>query len=151
LPEADVSTSHEYSSLEALPDVRWGSPNYTEYEAAEGRFAMVRNHRMVQVLDQIRQEMSEHAELAAGEHEAIVSTAEEVALAFSAGLLGILLRGSSLAAVALSALPVWRRVDPLAILALSDEERRKREEELRSARENEDVSEEAVGRLLDAE
>ena len=57
----------------------------------------------------------------------------------------------NLAAVALSALPVWRRVDPLAILALSDEERRKREEELRAARETEDQSEEAVGRLLDDE
>ena len=104
---------------------------------------------MMQALDQIRQELAEDAELMAGDRETIVSTAEEVALAFSAGLLGILLRGSSLAAVALTSLPIWRRVDPLAILALTDEERRKREEELRSARETEDLSEEAVGRLLD--
>ena len=106
---------------------------------------------MMQALDQIRQELTEDAELMAGERDAIVSRTEEVALAFSAGLLGILLRGSSLAAVALTSLPVWRRVDPLAILALSDEERRRREEELRKARETEDSREEAVGRLLDAD
>jgi cytochrome oxidase Cu insertion factor (SCO1/SenC/PrrC family) len=154
LPEADVLTSHANSSSEEFlhepHEVQRNPYDRAEHAAAaEGRFAMVRSQQMMQALDQIRQEMAEDAELAAGERETIVSTAEEVALAFSAGLLGILLRGSSLAAMALSALPVWRRVDPLAILALSDEERRKREEELRSARETEDQSEEAVGRLLD--
>jgi hypothetical protein len=152
-PEGNVSGIHEDSGSEELNHVQEARPNpYRQTEqaaAAEGRFAIVRNQQMMQVLDQIRQEMAEDAELVAGERELIVSSAEEVAVVFSAGLLGILLRGSSLAAVAVSALPVWRRVDPLAILALSDEERRKREEELRSARETEDSSEEAVGRLLD--
>ncbi len=44
---------------------------------------------------------------------------------------------------------MWRRLDPLAILSLSDEERARREEDLRKAREEEDAKEKAVGRLLD--
>ena len=150
--EVTVPASQESSgSEELIHEVRRDPLAYTERAAAaEGRFAIVRNQQMMKALDQLRQEMTEDAELMAGEREAIVSGAEEVALAFSAGLLGILLRGSSLAAVALTSLPVWRRVDPLAILALTDEERKRREEELRSARETEDSSEEAVGRLLDA-
>ena len=37
----------------------------------------------------------------------------------------LLLRTGSLVGAALSAMPLWRRVDPLAILALSDDERKK--------------------------
>jgi hypothetical protein len=148
--ETGISISREDSSSEELlQEARRNSSIHSEREAAEGRFSIVRSQQMMQALDEIRQEMAEDAALAAGERETIVSSAEKVAVAFSAGLLGILLRGSSLAAVALSSLPIWRRVDPLAILALSDEERRKREEELRAAQEKEDSSEEAVGRLLD--
>jgi hypothetical protein len=148
--ELPTSQENETSQGEELLQARRDSYHHAEPATDDdGRFAIVRNQQMLQALDQIRQEMADHAELVEGESDLIVSAAEEVALAFSAGLLGILLRGSSLAAVALSALPVWRRVDPLAILALSDEERRKREEELRAARDTEDLSEEAVGRLLD--
>ena len=150
---ATIPASHETSAAEGLiQEVQRDPLVFTERTTvAEGRFAIVRNQQMMQALDQIRQELAEEAKLTAGEREEMVSTAEEVAVAFSAGLLGILLRGSSLAAVALTSLPIWRRVDPLAILALTDEERKRREEELRSARETEDSGEEAVGRLLDAD
>jgi len=147
-PEAGVLMSHE-SSERLAQENRRDPSRHGEYEAAHGRLAILRTQQMAQVLDQIREEMASDAELAAGEREIIVSSAEGVALAASAGLIGLLLRGGSLAAVALSALPVWRRVDPLAVLALSDEERKKREEELRAALETEDLGEEAVGRLLD--
>jgi hypothetical protein len=145
-----IPMNHESSSSEGLAqETRRDSSRHGEYEAGDGRFAVLRTQQMMQMLDQIREEMANDAELAAGQREMVVSSAEGVALAVSAGLLALLLRGSSLAAVALSALPVWRRVDPLAVLALSDEERKKREEELRAAQEKEDVGEEAVGRLLD--
>ena len=52
--------------------------------------------------------------------------------------------GGSLAAAALSSLPLWRRVDPLAVLALSEEERWQREQEMRAAQRDE-----SIGRLLD--
>jgi hypothetical protein len=149
-PEVELSTSRERSGSEELVQAaRQDTHDHVEREATEARFATVRSHQMLQALDQIREEMAEDAALVEGEQETVVSSAEKVAVAFSVGLLGVLLRGSSLAAVALSSLPIWRRVDPLAILALSDEERRKRVEELRSAQETEDSGEEAVGRLLD--
>jgi hypothetical protein len=44
---------------------------------------------------------------------------------------------------------MWRRVDPLAVLTISEEERVRREQELRSARELEDQTERGVGDLLD--
>jgi hypothetical protein len=63
----------------------------------------------------------------------------------SSGLLALLMRGGSLAAAALSSLPLWRRVDPLAVLALSEEERWQREQDIRAAQRDEES-----GRLLDA-
>jgi hypothetical protein len=60
-------------------------------------------------------------------------------------VLALLLRGGSLAAAALSSVPLWRRVDPLAVLALSEEERWQREQDIRAAQ-----REEESGRLLDA-
>ena len=65
-------------------------------------------------------------------------------------LLSTLLRGGALFAAALSALPLWRGVDPLVVLALSEEERRKREQELERAREAEDRGSDEIGSLLDA-
>ena len=52
-------------------------------------------------------------------------------------------------ALTLSSLPIWTPVDPLAVLTISDEERRRREEDLRKAREAEDDTERGVGELLD--
>ena len=59
------------------------------------------------------------------------------------------MRGGSLAALAFSSLPLWRGVDPLAVLALSDEERERLQEDLKKAKEQEDEDEKAVGELLD--
>jgi hypothetical protein len=104
---------------------------------------------MVQALDRIRQEMTDDARDLADAHQVTVSAAEGAALILSLGWLGALLRSGSLAAIAFSALPMWRRVDPLAVLTISEEERLKREQELRSARELEDRMEAGVGDLLD--
>ena len=70
------------------------------------------------------------------QRQVTVSAAEGFALMLSLGWLGVLLRGGSLAAIAFSALPMWRRVDPLAVLTISEEERVRREQDLRSARES---------------
>ena len=94
-------------------------------------------------------EMTEDADGVANEQQILVSSTEAVALLLSLGWLGVLLRGGSLAAVAFSSLPLWSRVDPLAVLAISEEERRRLEEDLRKAREAEDQAEKGVGRLLD--
>jgi hypothetical protein len=74
---------------------------------------------------------------------------EGATLAASISLLGILSRAGSMAAAALTSLPMWRRVDPLAVLSVSEEERQKREQEMREAEEAEDREGKGVGRLLD--
>jgi hypothetical protein len=76
-------------------------------------------------------------------------TANGVTLAFSTGLMLMLMRSSSLWAVALSALPLWRRVDPLAVLAITPEERRKLERDLREAEQREDTAGAGLARVLD--
>ena len=63
----------------------------------------------------------------------------------SAGFLASLLRSGSLAAVAVSSLPLWSPVDPLAVLAMSREERERRERELKAARD----ADGRVGSVLD--
>jgi hypothetical protein len=93
--------------------------------------------------------MTDSADEAAHEQEVIVSAAEGVMIAASMAWLALLLRGGSLAALAFSSIPLWRGVDPLAVLALSDEERERIEEDNRKARDEEDEKEKAVGRLLD--
>ena len=76
---------------------------------------------------------------------------ERVGLAISTGLIALITRGSALVSAVLSAVPMWGRVDPLAVLALSPKERKKRERELRAAAEREDRDSRHIGSLLDAE
>ena len=47
----------------------------------------------------------------------------------------------------MSSLPVWSSIDPLMVLALSDAERRKLEEDQRRARVHEEEA--GLGKLLD--
>ncbi len=44
-------------------------------------------------------------------------------MAMTTGGLALLLRGGSLFAMAVSAIPIWKRIDPLMILSLSDDDR----------------------------
>jgi len=120
-----------------------------ELEPARIGLELAGNERMMQALDRIRQEMTDDARQLADEHQITVSAAEGFALMLSLGWLGLLLRGGSLAAIALSSLPMWRRVDPLAVLAISEEERLRREQDLQNARKLEDQTDTGVGNLLD--
>ena len=70
-------------------------------------------------------------------------------IATSVGLLSLLLRSGSLVGAALSAMPLWQRVDPLAVVALSKEEREKLQRDLRLAEEAEDEKAGGIGRLFD--
>jgi len=106
---------------------------------------------MLDALDHVREEIIEESESRALEERMSVSIVDSAALATSFGLLGLLSRAPSLAAVALSSLPIWSRVDPLAVLTISEEERKRREKDLREAQEAEDQADQGVGRLLDNE
>jgi hypothetical protein len=68
----------------------------------------------------------------------LVATAEGLVALLSSGLAAFILRGGPLLASALSSLPLWKRVDPLAVLNLSEAERWQREEEMRAARQAEE-------------
>ena len=103
---------------------------------------------MWDALNMLGDQISEDSERQEAEVEQTRSRIERAALAMSTGALALLLRGSSLAAMALSSLPVWARVDPLSVLLLSDRERKKREQELRDAEILEDQGD-RLGDLLD--
>jgi hypothetical protein len=94
--------------------------------------------------------MEDEAEHAARTGRLLAFAAEGVTIATSVGLLSLLLRSGSLLGAAISSLPLWRRVDPLAVLALSDEEREKLERDRRVAEEAENEEGEGVGRILDS-
>jgi hypothetical protein len=102
-----------------------------------------------EALDELRSDLSEEAARAELQPTLAWTAVRGVAVAFSTSVLGAFLRAGSLLAMTLSSLPIWLRFDPLAILALSDTERRRREQELREAEEREDEAERRVGRLLD--
>ena len=141
----DGSALERLIAGEAYQDLSDGGDS----EVFSGQGALLDSERMARVLDRIRMEMTEDADGVANEQQILVYSTEAVVLLLSLGWLGVLLRAGSLAAVAFSALPLWSRVDPLAVLAISEEERRRLEEDLRKAREAEDRAEKGVGQLLD--
>ncbi|MHC5005331.1 MAG: cadherin-like domain-containing protein, partial [Planctomycetota bacterium] len=85
-----------------------------------------------QALTQLRRELSQSEGRRQGPEEMTIQTVESVAIAISTGVIASILRSSSLWAAAASAMPLWRRVDPLVVLTVSNEEREKMLTELRS-------------------
>ena len=147
--EGESPTSSGALSYAALTNAsRHDSSARSEPTDTSGKSALVASERVARALDRIREDMTDDANRLASGQQIAVSATEGVALALSLGWLGLLLRGGSLAALAFSALPLWSRVDPLAVLAISEEERMRLEDDLRKA--EEDEKERAVGQLLDA-
>ncbi len=97
----------------------------------------------------MRQDLIEESRNQALDTRITVSVAESAALLSSFGFLAALSRVGTLAAAALSSLPAWRRFDPLAVLYVSEEERWRRERDVRDAEAAEDREDEEVGRILD--
>ena len=96
-------------------------------------------------LDRLRNDLQDDAR-GNGANGTLHAAVETIGIAFSGALVAIALRSSALWAAALSSLPLWRRIDPLMVLGLSDEERRKLEAQQREARSEERSG---VGRVLD--
>jgi VCBS repeat-containing protein len=74
-------------------------------------------------LDLLRQELGQEAASDAADLELRVGAAEGALAGMLAGALALLARGSTIVAAMLSSLPMWRGVDPLAVLGVSDERR----------------------------
>ena len=83
--------------------------------------------------------------------ESKVVFVEGAALAFSTSIFAILSRVGSLVAAAISSVPIWRRLDPLAVLALSQDEREERRRKLREAAAREAQESGTVSNLIDGE
>jgi hypothetical protein len=104
---------------------------------------------LVEALDDMERTMREDAEEAQAERGLFFSSVQGLALVVSSSLVGALLRGGSLIAMALSSLPLWRWFDPLAVLALTETERRRQAEKLRAEAAAEGRTSEGLRRLLD--
>ncbi len=118
-------------------------------DAPDAVAQLMANQRMMDALDRVRDEIIEESESRAQEERISVSIVDSAGLATSVGLLGLLSRAPSLAAAAMTSLPIWRGADPLDVLSVSEEERKRREKDLRDEKAAEDREDEGVGRLLD--
>jgi hypothetical protein len=98
----------------------------------------------------MRRDVLEHDESDAEGSRWLLPAFRTVAMATIAGLLTTMLRAGSLLAMAVSSVPFWKRVDPLVILSLSEEERRDLRDRLRVvSREEEHLDELLQGRTED--
>lgn len=114
-------------------------------------------HSVLQLQQQIELAIAESSsEREAGTSEATseleiwVSRTESVVMAAGFGLVAALLRGGSLIAMAASSVPVWKGLDPVAALLVSDSRRDQRAAEIAFAERIEDETDD-VGRILDDE
>jgi hypothetical protein len=70
-------------------------------------------------------------------------------VALTAGFVAWLLHGGSLLASFLVSLPAWRRLDPLAVLGTTGQDRRKLDRKKREEDERESKQFRGLGRVLD--
>ena len=84
-------------------------------------------------IEQLRRELTDAALREKEDPEWAQQAVQSIALAASTGLLGVVMRASTLAAIGASAVPLWQRTDPLSVLSLSDDQRRELELALREA------------------
>ena len=123
---AAATLSRPTTEMEALEEARL-ELLVPELEVPNTAKQLLSSQRMMEALDRVREEMTEDAESQAFDTKLTTSVVESAALATSFSLLAILSRAGSLAASVLSALPMWRHVDPHAVLLISYEARQRRE------------------------
>jgi hypothetical protein len=120
--------------LEVYPQRDRGDPD----EPEEHRAGVSRlDARFWQGLDLATEEMRRDAAARLEAQRMLVSGVEGFAIALSSSALAVALRSGSLIALMASSLPMWRQVDPLAILALSSAERGRLDRQRRKAEEDE--------------
>ena len=90
------------------------------------------NQALWEAIDRMKQDIEGNSE-----QELMAKLGKSTMAGLSAGFVVWLLRGGSLLAALLSAMPLWRRFDPLPILAY----RRKTDEKKRRPRKDEDDAE----------
>ena len=145
----EASRELDSPELQAEPRVRDEESAGSVRQPRPLRPAPLATPQLYEALDELERELGQDAEEVQGKTEFILSAARGLVLVVSSSLVGAVLRGGSLVALALSSLPLWRRFDPLAVLALTDTERRRQAEKLRSEEREEARKARGLSRLLD--
>ncbi|MCP5067600.1 MAG: hypothetical protein GY946_13635, partial [bacterium] len=78
---------------------------------------------LLNTLDQMRREVLESEASDRDSEDWVMQSVQGVAMAMTTGVFALLMRGGSLFAMAVSSIPMWKRMDPLMILSLSDADR----------------------------
>jgi hypothetical protein len=99
-------------------------------------------------LGQAREELERDSSARASEFAVWVARSESVMMAVGLGLVASLLRSGSLLALTVSSMPVWKGLDPVAVLMTDRQSLERRASELRFAERIEDETD-GVGRVLD--
>lgn len=102
-------------------------------------------------LDKVSQDLDEAAREQESRELLISGTVKGAGLLLLAGITNWYLKAATLLASLLTALPLWMRFDPLPVLLVSEQERRRREDEARRMRRAEDHRHRGIGRLLDSD
>ncbi|MDH5571792.1 MAG: hypothetical protein OEY89_08510 [Gammaproteobacteria bacterium] len=103
---------------------------------------------MWKALDMMQQQIDESNKMETAD-TVVVTVAKGAGWTFSAGFVTWALRAGSLAATAFSSLPLWRWVDPLPVLNMSERERKEREDSRRRSERLEDKQDRKIGSVLD--
>ncbi len=95
----------------------------------------------------MRRDVLASEEFERDQEDLLAPSVQGFAMVATTGLVAAMLRGSSLVAMALSSVPLWKRMDPLMILSLSNDERRVLASALRAA----EVAERSLDAVLEGE
>ena len=104
--------------------------------------------QIADILEAMRSDLGDRAGQLESEVSIWVGRTDSLVMALGLGLVAQILRSGSLLAVSAASVPLWRGFDPVAVLGVSDDSRRRRADEIRYAERMEDETSD-VGRVLD--
>jgi len=153
--EGDESERQEIEQQENRQGYNWNSSSGydSDYQGPENSntvaSSMLHTHKaMWKALDMLQEQIEENMQQDVSDSVA-VTIAKGATWTFSAGIVTWALRAGSLMATAFSSFPLWRWVDPLPILNISEDERKQKEEDIRREEKAEDYLDKKVRDVLD--
>ncbi len=105
-----------------------------EHDKAAKRYV---HPAFLESIETLRSELTRQLEEEGADIEWVHRSFQSLAIAGATGLLSVIMRSSSLAAIGFSAVPLWKRADPLTVLSLNEDQRRELEASLKSAEDKE--------------
>jgi hypothetical protein len=105
-------------------------------------------HKLAESLGQLADNLDRAIEEREQKAHLIGRVASFSGIALSAGFVAWILRGGSLLASFLVSMPAWRHFDPLPVLGLNSQDRRKRDREVRAEHERENRQFRGIDQVL---